>query len=218
MCKGDYKLKNKLFAIITIFIFIFFISLNLGQPQKFSKKNNNLSEKLIRFHVLANSDLEEDQKLKMEVKNSVLEYIYPKLSNSNNISESRRILMENTKGIEKIAKDVISEKGYNYDLKLELTHDNFPIKTYGNITLPQGNYEAFRIIIGEGKGKNWWCVMFPPLCFVDVTKGEVAYEETEKVMKTYLEEKEDTMKDDIIDNDKIEFKFKIVEVIKDIFK
>ncbi|BDR63188.1 stage II sporulation protein R [Clostridium tetani] len=211
-------MKNKLFAIITIFIFIFFISLNLGQPQKFPKKNNNLNEKLIRFHVLANSDLEEDQKLKMEVKNSVLEYIYPKLSNSNNINESRRILMENTKGIENIAKDVISKKGYNYDLKLELTHDNFPIKTYGNITLPQGNYEAFRIIIGEGKGKNWWCVMFPPLCFVDVTKGEVAYEETERVMKTYLEEKEDIIEDDIIDNDKIEFKFKIVEVIKDIFK
>ncbi|RXM77825.1 stage II sporulation protein R [Clostridium tetani] len=214
--RGDYKLKNKLFAIITIFIF--FIFLNLGQPQKFSKKDNDLSERLIRFHVLANSDLEEDQKLKVEVKNSVLEYIYPKLSNSNNINESRRILMENTKGMENVAKDVISKKGYNYDLKLELTHDNFPIKTYGNITLPQGNYEAFRIIIGEGKGKNWWCVMFPPLCFVDVTKGEVAYEETERVMKTYLEEKEDIIEDDIIDNDKIEFKFKIVEVIKDIFK
>ncbi|WP_243447555.1 stage II sporulation protein R [Clostridium tetani] len=209
-------MKNKLFAIITIFIF--FIFLNLGQPQKFSKKDNDLSERLIRFHVLANSDLEEDQKLKVEVKNSVLEYIYPKLSNSNNINESRRILMENTKGMENVAKDVISKKGYNYDLKLELTHDNFPIKTYGNITLPQGNYEAFRIIIGEGKGKNWWCVMFPPLCFVDVTKGEVAYEETERVMKTYLEEKEDIIEDDIIDNDKIEFKFKIVEVIKDIFK
>jgi len=204
-------LKNKLFAIITIFILVFFIFLNLGQPQ-----NNNLNEKLIRFHVLANSDLEEDQELKIKIKNSVLEYIYPKLSNSHNINKSREILIDNINEIEDIAKTVILENGYNYDLKLELTHDNFPVKTYGNITFPQGNYEAFRIIIGEGKGKNWWCVMFPPLCFVDVTKGEVAYEETEKIMETYLQE--DDIEEDLIDNDKIEFKFKIVEVIKHIFK
>ena len=99
---------------------------------------------------------------------------------------------------------------------MELTHDNFPVKTYGNITLPQGNYEAFRIIIGNGKGKNWWCVMFPPLCFVDVTKGEIAYEETEKIMETYLET--DDIEEDLISNDKIKFEFKIVEIIKDIFK
>lgn len=204
-------MKNKLFAIITIFILVFFIFLNLGQPQ-----NNNLNEKLIRFHVLANSDLEEDQELKIKIKNSVLEYIYPKLSNSHNINKSREILIDNINEIEDIAKTVILENGYNYDLKLELTHDNFPVKTYGNITFPQGNYEAFRIIIGEGKGKNWWCVMFPPLCFVDVTKGEVAYEETEKIMETYLQE--DNIEEDLIDNDKIEFKFKIVEIIKHIFK
>lgn len=204
-------MKNKLFAIITIFILVFFIFLNLGQPQ-----NNNLNEKLIRFHVLANSDLQEDQELKIKIKNSVLEYIYPKLSNSHNINKSREILIDNINEIEDIAKTVILENGYNYDLKLELTHDNFPVKTYGNITFPQGNYEAFRIIIGEGKGKNWWCVMFPPLCFVDVTKGEVAYEETEKIMETYLQE--DNIEEDLIDNDKIEFKFKIVEIIKSIFK
>lgn len=204
-------MKNKLFAIITIFILVFFIFLNLGQPQ-----NNNLNEKLIRFHVLANSDLEEDQELKIKIKNSVLEYIYPKLSNSHNINKSREILIDNINEIEDVAKRVILENGYNYDLNLELTHDNFPVKTYGNITFPQGNYEAFRIIIGEGKGKNWWCVMFPPLCFVDVTKGEVAYEETEKIMETYLQE--DNIEEDLIDNDKIEFKFKIVEIIKNIFK
>lgn len=146
----------------------------------------------------------------------MLEYIYPKLSNSRNISESRKILMENTKDIKKVAENVILKNGYDYDLKLELTHDNFPVKTYGNITLPQGNYEAFRIIIGNGKGKNWWCVMFPPLCFVDVTKGEIAYEETEKIMETYLET--DDIEEDLISNDKIKFEFKIVEIIKDIFK
>lgn len=208
-------MKKKLFTIIAISIFMFFMILNLGQPNK-NIKRDDLNEKLIRFHVLANSDVEEDQKLKLKVKNSVLEYIYPKLSKSNSINESRKILIDNTKMIEKVARNVISQNGYDYDLKLELTHDNFPIKTYGNITLPQGNYEAFRIIIGEGKGRNWWCVMFPPLCFVDVSKGEVAYEETEKIMKEYLDE--ENIDEDLMENDKIEFKFKIVEMAKDIFK
>lgn len=208
-------MKKKLFNIIAISIFIFLIILNIGQPNKNIKKDK-LNEKLIRFHVLANSDLEEDQKLKLKVKNSVLEYIYPKLSKSNSINESRKILVENTKMMEKVARNVILQNGYDYDLKLELTHDNFPIKTYGNITLPQGNYEAFRIIIGEGKGRNWWCVMFPPLCFVDVSKGEVAYEKTEKIMKTYLDE--ENIDEDLMESDKIEFKFKIVEMAKDIFK
>ncbi|MBE6065527.1 stage II sporulation protein R [Clostridium cochlearium] len=216
MYKGDYKLKNKLFGIITIFISIFLILSYWGQPSNNYKNIHDIDKKLIRFHVLANSDSEEDQKLKIKVKNSVLEYIYPKLSNSRNISESRKILMENTKDIKKVAENVILKNGYDYDLKLELTHDNFPVKTYGNITLPQGNYEAFRIIIGNGKGKNWWCVMFPPLCFVDVTKGEIAYEETEKIMETYLET--DDIEEDLISNDKIKFEFKIVEIIKDIFK
>jgi len=209
-------LKNKLFGIITIFISIFLILSYWGQPSNNYKNIHDIDKKLIRFHVLANSDSEEDQKLKIKVKNSVLEYIYPKLSNSRNISESRKILMENTKDIKKVAENVILKNGYDYDLKLELTHDNFPVKTYGNITLPQGNYEAFRIIIGNGKGKNWWCVMFPPLCFVDVTKGEIAYEETEKIMETYLET--DDIEEDLISNDKIKFEFKIVEIIKDIFK
>ncbi|MBV1818789.1 stage II sporulation protein R [Clostridium cochlearium] len=209
-------MKNKLFGIITIFISIFLILSYWGQPSNNYKNIHDIDKKLIRFHVLANSDSEEDQKLKIKVKNSVLEYIYPKLSNSRNISESRKILMENTKDIKKVAENVILKNGYDYDLKLELTHDNFPVKTYGNITLPQGNYEAFRIIIGNGKGKNWWCVMFPPLCFVDVTKGEIAYEETEKIMETYLET--DDIEEDLISNDKIKFEFKIVEIIKDIFK
>lgn len=149
-----------------------------------------ISEKLIRFHVIANSDREEDQTLKLKVRDEVLKYIQPKLKDSKSIEQSREILKNEDKKILDIANEVIKANGYNYNTESTLSKEYFPVKTYGNITLPQGEYEAYRIIIGTGEGKNWWCVMFPPICFVDITKGEVAYEETEKEMKEVLDDKE----------------------------
>ncbi|MCY6958756.1 stage II sporulation protein R [Clostridium sp. ZC22-4] len=186
-------------------------------------KNNisqkEISKKLIRFHVLANSDSTEDQALKLKVRDEVLDYIYPKLKNSKNIEESRGIIQQEDKEIKKIAERVIKEKGYNYNISTMLSHENFPVKSYGNITLPQGNYEAYRIIIGKGEGHNWWCVMFPPLCFTDITKGEVAYTETERDMKQVLTPEEykfvnNTNKD----KNNLVVKFKVVEVLKNICK
>ena len=128
---------------------------------------NDVKDSLIRFHVIANSDTDEDQALKIKVKNKVIEYLYPYLSNSSSIEESRKIIIDNEDKVKQIAQKVIKDNNYSYGVKLELSHENFPEKSYGNIVLPQGNYEAFRIIIGSGQGRNWWCVMFPPLCFVD---------------------------------------------------
>lgn len=172
----------------------------------------SISEKIIRFHVLANSDTKLDQNLKLKVRDKVLAYISPKLKNSKSIEESRSILKQNNMEIKKIAEDVIKKNGYKYSVTTELAHENFPIKTYGNITLPQGNYEAYRIIIGKGKGHNWWCVMFPPLCFVDISKGEVAYKQTEKDMKKVLTNEEYKLVDNNIDNKDIKIKFKIFEI------
>lgn len=149
-----------------------------------------ISEKLIRFHVIANSDEEKDQALKLKVRDEVLKYIQPLLKESKDIDNSREILKKENGNILKIAKAVIEENGYSYEVDSTLSREYFPVKTYGNITLPQGEYEAYRILIGSGEGKNWWCVMFPPICFVDVTKGAVAYEETEKEMKEVLSDEE----------------------------
>jgi stage II sporulation protein R len=151
---------------------------------------NSIENKIIRFHVIANSDKAEDQALKLKVRDKVLEYIAPKLKTSKSIEESRQILMQNDSYIQKIADKVIKDNGYSYKSVTMLSKENFPVKTYGNITLPQGEYEAYRIIIGNGAGQNWWCVMFPPLCFIDITKGEVSYKETEKAMKQVLTENE----------------------------
>lgn len=194
----------------------------------------DISSKLIRFHVIANSDGELDQKLKLKVRDEVLKYIQPLLKDSKDIEESRDILKEENENIINIAKEIIEENGYSYKVESTLTKEYFPVKTYGNITLPQGKYEAYRIIIGSGEGQNWWCVMFPPICFVDLTKGEVAYEETENQMKKVLNDEElnlvsntkEASKDNlqgskVVDNtedNNIVIKFKIGELLKNLFK
>ena len=168
---------------------------------------DEVNDSLIRFHVIASSDTKEDQDLKIKVKDRVIEYIYPYLKKSQSIEESREILTSKKEDILKIAKQVIDENGYSYGVQGSLSRENFPAKTYGNIELPQGEYEAFRIIIGNGQGKNWWCVMFPPLCFVDVTKGKVQEEECKKELDEQIEKKQD-------ETPKV--KFKILEWLKEI--
>lgn len=185
-----------------------------------------INTKLIRFHVIANSDSDEDQKLKLKVRDEIIKYIAPKLKDSKSIEESRSILKDNDDEIIEIAKECIKKNGYGYNVTTTLGRENFPVKTYGNITLPQGNYEAYRVLIGKAGGQNWWCVMFPPLCFVDITKGQVAYNETEKQMKEVLTEDEYEK----IENTKaanasttpkkveIKFKFKVVEMLDEALK
>ncbi|MGE5626801.1 MAG: stage II sporulation protein R [Solirubrobacterales bacterium] len=190
-------------------IFIIFIILISGGIYLSNSGTSDIYHKVIRFHVIANSDTVQDQGLKLKIRDKILEYIGPKLKNSKSIEESRNILKENDNEIVAIAENVVKQNGYSYKVNSSLIRENFPIKTYGNITLPQGNYEAYKIVIGKGQGQNWWCVMFPPLCFIDVTKGAVAYKETEEKMKMVLNNKEFS---EI--NNNIKFKFKILEVFE----
>ncbi|KGM98375.1 peptidase [Clostridium novyi A str. 4552] len=185
---------------------------------KADASQKSIANKLIRFHVIANSDSTEDQALKLKVRDNVLKYISPKLKNSKSIDESREIIKENNDVINKIAEKTVEENGYTYTVKSKLSHENFPVKTYGNITLPQGNYEAYRIIIGNGQGHNWWCVMFPPLCFTDITKGDVEVKKTDDMMKKTLSEEEYELVNDDIDKNKVVFKFKIAEKIKEVYE
>lgn len=207
---------KKLFCIV---LAIFFAALLLSYKNevKGQQLEKSISNKLIRFHILANTDSLEDQNLKLKVKDEVLKFISPKLKKCKTIEESRKVLKDNNQQIINTAKKIIKQNGYNYDVKAFLVHDNFPIKSYGNITLPAGNYEAYKIIIGKGNGHNWWCVMFPPLCFVDITRGEPAYEENKKNMEKVLSSDELKYVDGENTKD-IKFKFKIVDIFKNIFK
>ncbi|NFO32041.1 stage II sporulation protein R [Clostridium botulinum] len=197
---------------------IIFSTLIVGWTSSNMVNNNNSEElnyeevknSLIRFHVIANSDTNEDQSLKLKVRDEVINYLYPYLNKSDSLDESREIIKNNFEEVKLIAEKVIKENNYNYDVDIELSRENFPEKAYGNIVLPQGNYEAFRIIIGSGQGRNWWCVMFPPLCFVDESKAKIEYEKTQNKIKEEVNKKDS--------KDNIKIKFKVVEVIDNLLK
>ncbi|MDP4159592.1 MAG: stage II sporulation protein R [Bacillota bacterium] len=125
-------------------------------------------EQLIRFHVLANSDSDQDQALKRAVRDAILKEVSPKLAVSKSLNESRQILKKVCPEMEDIAHKVIKAWGKDYLVHTEYGHFSFPTKSYGTLVLPAGNYEAVRVVIGEGQGSNWWCVLFPPLCFIDI--------------------------------------------------
>ncbi|MBU3185579.1 stage II sporulation protein R [Clostridium estertheticum] len=204
--------------ILTSFAVMIIIFIALNSTSLSGKASqSDVASKLIRFHVIANSDDKIDQNLKLKVRDSVLKYISPKIVDCKNIKESRKIINNENKNIKKIAERIIKENGFKYSVSTSLSEEYFPVKTYGNITLPQGKYEAYRIIIGTGKGKNWWCVMFPPLCFVDITKGNVSYEKTEKEMKTVLSDDEYKMVDNTVNSKKIIVKFKLGEIFTKLF-
>lgn len=141
-----------------------------GRPKDVTA--NQLSSKLLRLHVIANSDSPEDQALKLAVRDKILETLNSEFENIDDINISRQFIKSNLKYMEEIARQKIRETGKEYSVTAIFGKFYFPVKNYGYVTLPAGEYEALRIIIGNGKGANWWCVLFPPLCFVDITRDE----------------------------------------------
>lgn len=126
---------------------------------------------LIRFHVIANSDSGPDQAVKLKVRDAVLAEYAQKLESCGGYEEAYNFLWEHREGMTAIAQNTLKEWGFSYGAKVEMGRDIFPTKSYGDLTLPAGEYQAVKIVLGQGQGKNWWCVMFPPLCFVDVSKN-----------------------------------------------
>ncbi|QUH19691.1 stage II sporulation protein R [Alkaliphilus sp. B6464] len=146
-------------------------------------------ENLIRFHVLANSDSPEDQELKLKVRDKVIDAMAEELGKSKDVDQTREILAANLEKIEEVAKAEIERNGESYGVRASLGEHKFPTKRYGNVVFPAGVYEALRIEIGKAEGQNWWCVMFPPLCFVDVKHG-LTDEKTKQELKSALTEEE----------------------------
>jgi len=214
---GLVKLKKKVVCGIIVITLLFAGGMYVVNAESLNLQSS-IEQKLIRFHVIANSDSVQDQAVKLKVRDKVLEYISPKLKNSKSKEESEKILREHDKEIIKISENTLKENGYQYTVTTRIGKENFPVKVYGNITLPQGEYDAYKIIIGSGQGKNWWCVMFPPLCFVDITKGEVSYRENEKRMKQVLSENEYNAVDNTRKKDEIKIRFKLADIIKNISK
>lgn len=127
----------------------------------------NEYEGIIRFHVIANSDSDEDQELKFKVRNRVLGKVQNALEGSQGTAQTRAYIEKNLEEIEACARQCVRAEGYDYNVKARIGVTAIPAKQYDDVYFPAGSYEALTITIGEGKGQNWWCVVFPPLCLVD---------------------------------------------------
>lgn len=176
---------KKICAIVGIFISILVTGLMVNAKK--NEMQEELAEQVFRFHVLANSDSEEDQALKMQVKEAVIAYMKQELPESDCVETTKAWARENLDQIEAVAAKIIVVEGYDYAVKAEVTVCDFPDKTYGDITFPAGKYEALRIEIGDAKGQNWWCVLYPNLCFIDAVHAVVP-DEGKEDLKEVLEE------------------------------
>lgn len=187
-------------AVILGFIFTVLISIT-----GFKANCANIEKKVLRLHVLANSDAHEAQELKLKVRDRIISYSGDIFADVSDKIEAERLTKKNLFEIKRIAQDEVYKNGYDYPVNVELTNTHFNTRVYNDVTLPAGNYDALRVIIGDGKGKNWWCVMFPPMC---LPAAEEKCELSEVLDDSELEI--------VSDGEKYELKFKIVELFEEL--
>ena len=202
-------MKTK-FKKIILLTFLLFAYVFLSAQSYATAISNNLSTAVFRLHVLANSNSEEDQNLKLKVRDSLLNYMNGLCSNCSTKQEAISIANEHKDDFQKIAEQTIKQNGYDYTAKINIDNFYFPTKNYGDISLPAGYYDALRVEIGEAKGKNWWCVMFPSLCFIDVSSGVVDDNAKENLQDNLQKESYDIISDS--KKPDIKLKFKLIEV------
>lgn len=202
-------LKNSKVRMILILTFLLFIYITICAISYAQNISSDISESVFRLHVIANSDTKEDQDLKYMVRDSLLNYMNEICGNCKTKEEAINLVEKNEDKFKAIALNTIHTEGYSYDVKINIGNFEFPTKNYGDISLPAGYYDALRVEIGEAKGQNWWCVMFPPLCFVDVSSGIVP-DESKELIENNLTEEEFALVTDK-SNSEIQFKFKLLE-------
>lgn len=175
----------------------------------FEKNLDNIEHEVLRMHILANSDAEYDQNLKLKVRDRLLENSDVIFAGCESLEEMKVKANENLSEINDIVLEVIHENGYNYTAQTQLVNMEFDTREYGDITMPSGKYDALRVTIGEAEGHNWWCVMYPPLCIPAAEKVE----SDEKTAEDYFDAEElDIMKNP----EKYEVRFKCVEMFKEL--
>ncbi len=190
-------MKNFIALIVSVMLVLLLL---LGYS---TNVNSELSQNIVRLHVIANSDSPEDQELKLKVRDAVLKHTENDFTQKSDVKGQLETYRE-------IALNTVAENGFDYTVDVEYGNFHFPTKHYNNISLPAGSYDAVRIKIGDAEGKNWWCVMFPPLCFVDGTTN-AAYAE-EKLKSTLDSDSYDIITSAQSGSFPFEIKFKIVEL------
>ena len=174
------KILNCCLLIFLLFLYVF-----ISAQSYVTAISNNLSDAVFRLHVIANSDSVEDQDLKLKVRDSLLNYMNEICSDCSTKEEAISLAQKHQNEFQEIAEKTILDNGYNYSAKINIGNFYFPTKNYGDISLPAGFYDSLRVEIGESKGKNWWCVMFPSLCFIDISSGIVDDEAKENLEENF---------------------------------
>ena len=206
-----YINKQKLFALFLILTLFFSLSITYAKSV-----SRDISNSVLRLHIIASSNSNTDQSLKLAVRDRILNeagYLFKDIKSAD---EAATVASENLSKIIKIAEDEINRQGFHYSAQAEVGEFAFPTKSYGDITLPSGKYTALRIKIGNAKGENWWCVMYPPLCLTD---GIMSYtDEAKSQLKSDLSDEEYSL----ITKESsgpipVEIRFKVVEIFQNIF-
>ena len=194
------KLENSLFCGLVISVLLSIIS--------FGASCGEIRQDVLRMHVIANSDSAEDQAVKLKVRDAVLEAGEDLFDGTLTAEGAEQVLDSDIERLQNAAQNVLTENGFDYGVRVEIGKDYFNTRTYdGEVTLPAGEYEAVRVILGEGKGQNWWCVMFPPMCLP-------AAEADTEISDVLTKNEEDVVKS----NPKYEARFKIVELFENFYR
>jgi len=162
------------FKRVTIFLLVALACLMMsweGSAADAAIAGQLIPEESIRLRILANSDSPADQLLKRKVRDAIVAQMNEWVTDQDHIDQAREAIRANMPAIERLVRDTLAAYGYDYEVKVELGPVDFPTKLYGDVVYPAGVYEALLISIGKAEGQNWWCVLFPPLCFVDMATG-----------------------------------------------
>ena len=186
------------------------MGLNSYSKNKTESIQKSIASKILRFHVLANSDEESDQDVKLLVRNAVGTYLKPYLSESNSLEETKQIVNEKMEEIINVSQQTLKDNGFDYSVSAKITTTEFPEKKYGEYTFPEGEYEALQIILGKGEGHNWWCVLYPEMCFRGSVYEIVDEEAKEELREVLTAEEYET----VFNGGKYEIRFKVLEFLE----
>ncbi len=210
MSKFQNFVLKLLFIFFLIIIFIFISAKSYSQNMFKSISNN-----FLRLHVVANSDSTEDQILKYKIRDAVIDYMKPYFSNINTKNDALNILNLQKNNINDLATKIATENGYNYPVNVSIGNFYFPTKEYSEIILPEGYYDALKIELGNAKGQNWWCVMFPSLCIID--SNNISFSESsEQLLQENLSEEELSIISNTSTTPDIKIKFKLIELFENL--
>lgn len=203
-------IKNSKIGIIFILSLLLFLYTVICAFSYVEAVSSDISDSVFRLHVIANSNSDEDQSLKYKVRDSLLNYMNDICKNCSSKEEAINLVSIHQEEFRQVALETIKNEGYSYDVNIEIGNFEFPTKQYGDISLPAGFYDALKVEIGNANGRNWWCVMFPSLCFIDVSSGIVPDESKEELQNVLSDEEYSIISDN--SNYGIKFKFKLLEL------